>query len=364
MVADNKYRPELDVVRFIAFSLVFLFHCFSFLTENASNWKKMGSFGLCLFFTLSAYLITDLLFQERQRTGSVSVKNFYIRRVLRIWPLYFVGIGAGMLLTNVTHRASDVVGFIWYLLFSGNIYCAMFGWPGNPMSPLWSISIEEQFYAIWPWVARKFSKTGMIVVSLVLILVANVTLFVFGRIHAIDRVVWTNTLVQFEMFGVGILLALFKNKYVTRNLLAGCGLILFGPVLWFAASIQLNIKQPSPVVADSWTLMGAYALITLGCAAILQGWCVLGPSRAPKWMAYFGRRSYGMYVFHLACVEFARLCVDPLLGGFHLAMFILLAFVLTSATAIISYEFFESPFLRLKKRFAAPAEVPVAFCTS
>lgn len=105
-------------------------------------------FGLCLFFFLGAYLITELLLREKERTRNIDLVRFYQRRILRIWPLYFLGIGIGVALALVNRSVADLHQFLAYLGMVGDWFVAVHGWSDNPMTPLWSISIEEQFYLL------------------------------------------------------------------------------------------------------------------------------------------------------------------------------------------------------------------------
>src|ERR1700712_1297411 len=139
---SNFYRPQLDVVRFLAFLAVFGHHVFprtgahnAFLEMSANAM----AFGLSLFFVLSAYLITLLLIREGDQTGSIHLMKFYTRRMLRIWPLYLLGISIGIL-RALLHGVfqQQKTWFIAALLLSGNLI-----YPGTIlMSHLWSISIE------------------------------------------------------------------------------------------------------------------------------------------------------------------------------------------------------------------------------
>lgn len=361
------YRPELDVIRFLAFLLVFLFHSLPFPVVGQYGWRvrfalvQECSAGLCLFFTLSAYLITSLLLTERQTTATVSVKKFYIRRILRIWPLYFFAIAIGLLIAVLTHDRKDATGLVWYLLFAGNIYCIAFGWPNNPMSPLWSISVEEHFYLLWPWVMRWSSRRMLAICALFFIVAANITLLILSRIHASDRAVWANTFVQFEMFAAGILLALRNSRVAQGGPGMGFILVIAGPVLWFVAQYQLNARQPAGgmTAIGPVALIAAYGLIALGCAAIVQGFCMIGPSRMPHWAAYLGKISYGLYVFHALVIEFVRACFHSGDRQTYFAAWSLSAFLLTVAVAVLSYHFLESPFLRLKQRFEVVHSRPV-----
>jgi peptidoglycan/LPS O-acetylase OafA/YrhL len=254
---------------------------------------------------------------------------------------------------RLIHRRSDVIAFEWYLLFAGNIYFMVFGGLGNPMAPLWSISIEEQFYLIWPCAMRWLSKCALGMCAIFFIALANITLIVLSWRHAIDSAIWANTFVQFEMFAAGILLVLAKRRVARHNFGLGFALVLAGLVLWFAACLQLNAKQPVGGFAAIGVgpLMIAFGIIALGCAAILQGFCIIGPSHMPRWAAYLGKISYGLYVFHVLAIDFAEALFNPNRGLLYLCAYMSLAFLLTATSAIISYNFLESPFLRLKRRF-------------
>lgn len=368
--AGGGYRPELDVVRFLAFLVVFLHHILPLPkpVPGQYGWRvplalvESCADGLCLFFALSAYLITGLLLRERESTGTISVRKFYVRRVLRIWPLYFFGVAIGVALAIVIHVPSDVTGFAWFMLFAGNVYCGAFGWLHNPMNQLWSISVEEQFYLLWPWPIRRLSKRGLMACALFFIVAANAAMLILQKDRAnADRMIWTNTFVQFEMFAAGILLALSGKRAAWRNAGIGLGLTCAGPVLWFLASLQLEAKEPAGGAGaiGGLALMTAYGLIALGCAAILQGFNMMGPSYMPQWAVYLGRRSYGLYVYHQLAIGFANACFQSRRGVVALAVSIPLALLLTVAAAVVSYDLIESPFLRLKRRFEIEHSRPI-----
>jgi peptidoglycan/LPS O-acetylase OafA/YrhL len=146
VVAPNRrfYRPELDLLRFFAFLSVFLHHGLpgfelshhtgglASLFRLEALVKEACSFGVCLFFLLSAFLITELLERERAHTGSIEVRSFYVRRILRIWPLYFsfllVGVVLGCFIPSYRMEAGRILAF---LLLSGNWYVAGELW-GQP----------------------------------------------------------------------------------------------------------------------------------------------------------------------------------------------------------------------------------------
>jgi peptidoglycan/LPS O-acetylase OafA/YrhL len=158
--AQTFYLPELDCLRFLAFLGVFAFHARHSLEGIApiswllgmsiTNAAYAGSFGVDLFFVLSAFLITELLLREKETTGSLNVPAFYVRRILRIWPLYFFFLG----IVAVLHLFDPSQQFGWrYLisfgLLSGNWAIVLFGVPASVANILWSVCMEEQFYRIF-----------------------------------------------------------------------------------------------------------------------------------------------------------------------------------------------------------------------
>ena len=360
------YCPELDVVRFCAFLLVFIHHN---LPHHASSngWLVLTSaanacgMGLCLFFTLSAYLITGLLLRERREKTDVSVEKFYVRRILRIWPLYLVGILVGVIWALVHHHPHEVTAFLWYLLFAGNVYCASFGWSGNPMTPLWSISIEEQFYLVWPWAMRYLTRRGLMLCAAFFILAANIALYVLGSHHAsTDHTVWANTFVQSEMFATGIILALSGGGKLRRSAGLGVLLCVIGPLCWFFACFTFHVKAGDTAMADgAGPLMIGYMLTALGCAAVLYGFTLIGPSHMPRWAVALGKISFGLYVYHLLAGAVVRSVFEYFRVAHSSGAGTGLALLLTILMAKLSYSLIETPFLRLKRRFELIHSTPI-----
>src|ERR1700722_5960803 len=165
------YRPELDGLRFYAFLGVFVCHTVPNEAKFYSDLHlpmprllaavvRSGAAGVDLFFVLSAFLITSLLLRERQETGKISLRLFYIRRILRIWPLYFLVVALGIVfahtMANFWYYTQNLPWYYvaGYLLFVSNWVYAVFGAPQSICAPLWTVSIEEQFYLIWPVFAK------------------------------------------------------------------------------------------------------------------------------------------------------------------------------------------------------------------
>ncbi len=175
--APRFYRPELDIIRFLAFFGVFVSHSVPVRMRFLHQLSSMGAMGMSLFFVLSSFLITELLRLEKQRTNTINISAFYIRRVLRIWPLYFLFIAFAVIIGsiwpefNVPGRA-----IIAMLLLSGNWYVVLVGYLPKLLVPLWSISLEEQFYLVWPTLCRRLGKVALIGISILLIPVGAITI--------------------------------------------------------------------------------------------------------------------------------------------------------------------------------------------
>lgn len=370
--AGRFYRPELDVVRFAAFAAVFLHHE---LPRNPAlalgrmsargRWLLFGTanafgFGLPLFFTLSAFLIGALLLREQDHFGRLSLRDFYLRRILRIWPLYFTGIGIGCAFaTFADHRAQDLRLFAAFFLMAGN-WAVLHSASTNPMLPLWSISIEEQFYLFCPLAIRQLSRRALVVLAGLLIALSDTVLFVLGRAHAdADKTIWCNSLAQLQFFAAGLLLGVWLLR--RRICLPGSRRVAClggGFLCWFAASFACGAKQVGPATGG-FAMVAGYSLAAAGCVAILVGMLDAPRRLLPHSMIWLGKISFGLYVFHGLAI---RIAGDLIPGRHSLRHFLLslpLSVALTLALATLSYRLLERPFLLLKQRFAREPSRPV-----
>jgi peptidoglycan/LPS O-acetylase OafA/YrhL len=373
--SERYYRPELDALRFFAFLSVFLYHVLpSVEVANhagwsrgaawmAANFKIAGSFGVCLFFFLSSFLITELLVRERRSTGTVHVKAFYIRRVLRIWPLYFFFLFFGALLGQfVSGWHIEAPRLLAFLALLGNWYVAAVGQSSNPIAPLWSISIEEQFYLTWPWLAKGGGRTTILAVSLLLLPISWLTTYFLARSpRAPDQAIWFSSLAQFEFFALGALTALWLQGRVPRWKMTGRLIaVTAAGALWIVAEGFFHLRDSRLSSGPLSSVIG-YQLVGLGCALFLAGFLGISRSFTPRPLLYLGKISYGLYVFHYLCRDIA---VAILRQGAHATRWtgrlqvllhgsavLAIALLFTIILAALSYRFLEQPFLRLKERF-------------
>jgi len=364
--SQSFYHPELDVLRFFAFFAVFLHHALprdatlylnAGLTSAATEWlltaKKAGAFGVDLFFVLSAFLITELLRREYVNRGKFSLSSFYIRRALRIWPLYFTFLAITVLVipTILPEDSFGPVYAISFALFFGNWICVTSGLPFSVATPLWSISVEEQFYLSWPLLLRVFGMNRikqLVVGMLALTLTVRALLAAFG---VEGSGVWCNTLARLDPIALGALLAfVLRGRALQINTalrLVLCGLALAS---WLLVSKYLRQDGPTSIFT--------YAVSALASVALLVAFLRTNTRllhRAPfRWVVYLGRISYGLYVFHLfALALMSGLSSVPVLGiPLNFESRLLFSFLLTVILAAASYRWLEQPFLRLKKRFS------------
>jgi peptidoglycan/LPS O-acetylase OafA/YrhL len=365
---SRYYRPELDALRFFAFLSVFLFHGLggTEFTHSAGAhlsslakpvFKESCRFGLSLFFFLSSYLITTLLRLEKEKTGTIHLQKFYLRRLLRIWPLYFAYILLVCLLHNLAPGfAIHPLQIGLMLIFSGNWYYVWFGFPLSVLDHLWSISVEEQFYLLFPSAFLRASPRLLRQGSLFLCGLALVVTFVLLLHGTPAYLLWTNSFVEALFFGAGAYFAsrhgLKQQKKHTASALlsifAGLGMWLASGAMWVSAETFLVRPFPQPF-SHAALGTGVYLVVAVGCALILRGFLHLPLVFLPRPLIYLGKISYGLYVFHMIMLALSRVLVVRMI---HIpGEELLLALLITIGVATLSYEYFEKPFLRLKKRF-------------
>jgi peptidoglycan/LPS O-acetylase OafA/YrhL len=367
---SRYYRPELDVLRFFAFMFVFITHRNDLapIDPAAHPWfyafTMTGVYGVPVFFLLSAFLITELLERERELTGRINARAFYIRRILRIWPLYFL-IFFGLVLFNLFvpgAGADSPAKWLSFMLFSGNWYITFNGWIEYPVNPMWSLSVEEQFYIAIPFLAM-LGRRPLIGVNIAVLLVAYCVIVHYARGFPPGGGFsgqWTNSFVQFQFFAGGMLLALFLRGWQPDwHIAIRIGLFAFAVGLWLVAFTVFGIKAdwPSSTVLQS---LAGWPLVLAGAALMLVS--LLGAPRRflPRPLIYLGRISYGLYMIH---IFFFWLVYDKFrpwltqvtesagIAGWRDNIGQLVAFAATVFFASLLYRFYETPFLRLKRRF-------------
>ena len=319
---------------------------------------QAGVFGVDLFFVLSAYLITELLLREKSEFGTLDVRAFYMRRILRIWPLYFFYIGLALIPAfNPGHV------FNWryataFLLLAGNWSIIAYGWPIHSIiGPLWTVSIEEQFYLLWPPIVRRISRNQLAFAAIAMLILSNLMRIFMIAIHGGMNSVWCNTLARLDPIAAGILVAAGLRGRIpnfstgARLGMLGCGILPLALVANF-----WKIHEPETL---QWipTLVG-FPVVAVSCTLIMLA--ALGISARPHGMLlYLGKISYGLYVYHALGNVLSGKVIPVHTAFVQLALRPTVALGFTVMLAAASYAVLEKPFLKLKRRFSHIDSRPV-----
>lgn len=357
------YLPGLNGLRAIAAIAVVVSHITLALNEfglnnkifgtdsngNASGLALAGN-GVTIFFTLSGFLITFLLLKEKEMRGHLKIKDFYVRRILRIWPLYylyfFVCI-ATILLYSIPLSISSIP---FYVFLAANIPFIV-GKALPFLAHYWSLGVEEQFYIFFPQLA-KLSNKKLFKFSLVLILIFLCLKFIF----------W----VLYRKYGIEVpFLAISVTRFHT--MLIG----VVGGILYYSKNqLFLRICTHKLTQIIAWSCIFLITINKFHIASVIDGeivslvalFLIMGQvtkrnniiNLENKICDFIGKISYGIYVLHpLLIFYFARIIghlTDTIVNYLLLYIFIT---AITVILAYISYEFYEKRFLKLKSKYAA-----------
>lgn len=368
MEQQQGYIRSLDGVRAIAILLVMSFH---------ANITHFGWMGVQLFFVLSGFLITGILWKEKTKPQSLSFKfrKFWFRRVLRIFPLYFgylIVLGITYLVFNFPHYYPTYAPYLF--TYTVNFTRTLIEWQGNPLfTHLWSLSIEEQFYIVFPFVIFLLpSKYIKFLLVLFIFLSPFVRFFLYryythqgaSSFVAADAVYW-NTLSHLDAFFIGGMIPVFSlekkiNKASILLLLAALLVLAFG--LWSfitagASDYLLNFGYDH-AQSINYQYVWQYTLLNLLFASFLLYLLSTKASKSRSLklcmensvLVRIGKVSYGMYMFHWAVYVYV---FKQLLPSETLLMKIIYFIPYTLAVYLlseISFRFFEKRFLQLKDK--------------
>lgn len=290
-----SYLPQLDSFRFFAVLLVIFSH---WLAQTKINIIPNGFLGVTFFFVLSGFLISsNLLYTKKELDKNLisfghAIKTFYIRRSLRIFPLYFLVIFLVFLSVPAVFKGH----FIWFVTYIPNfLVFKLKAWPGM-LSHFWSLGVEEQFYLIWPfliflfpWNSLRYLFPGIVIASIAF------KFFLFNRNGSFLSFYDALPISCFDAFGIGALLALFRidNKYSFANLIMRipawigflCAVLLaclvYKSGLSFLFGVAVSLASFFLILKASTGYTGLLALIVDN--SIIK---------------YLGKISYGLYVYH------------------------------------------------------------------
>jgi peptidoglycan/LPS O-acetylase OafA/YrhL len=353
---ERRRFGSLDGIRCICIVAVIWHHCpgLSGIFGTAST---RGFLGVDMFFVLSGFLITTLLIRERERFGRISLRAFWARRCLRIFPIYYAmlfALSAVYLLKGDDPDSGKFFAALpWNALYLSN-------WThenGPNLAPLWSLATEEQFYLIWPLVeafARKWVRRAL----LGLLVVLNVLFAMrigFGLLpeNIADYLAGLNIgQTTFLPILLGVLLAHAANNPASFRLLnSACG-HRFSSIVWFGILAVLVSTGPQDI-QGIWRSAIQVAMTLVIASCVLRASHVLSGPLDLRPVRLIGEVSYGMYLFHMWVIDLVRRVEGRFAedGGLSPIMFFLIVTALTFAISFASFRLFEQPILRFKKRF-------------
>lgn len=381
---QNTYFKGLNGLRFFAAFFVAIAHASTFVTNISApaiydtrgySFFNNGNTAVDFFFVLSGFLITTLLLKEFDHTGSISIRNFYTRRALRIWPLYYFVIfivyavfPVITMITGIVFPATGLSQFFLYMVMLPNIAPFVLG--GGLLSPLWSIGVEEQFYfLVAPLVKYRRNKIRNILISVILIkTILNIIATYFLKEHHHDIAYFILDL-RFEVISIGCLGALLLRSNMYKQYrrkafsytIQFCMLGLLVLILFFNKSIpEANIPFFSKLYI--FLFGSAWSGIITGCIFLYIILCVSLNEKSiiktdNKLLDMLGNISYGIYVYHVI-IELAvlNLFKNYFAGPKSLyatCIYYIASFMLTIVTAYCSYHLLEKRFLKLKHKFIA-----------
>ncbi len=367
-MSDKKvYFPNLNGLRFLAAALVLVYHVeqMKWMSGLTNYWESVpaipliGKLGVILFFVLSGFLITYLLLVEEKRFGKIGIKDFYMRRVLRIWPLYFLILFAGLFvlpyvgLLPFPSFEGDVVYdrlplmVVLYVFFLGNLVIPVMGivpYVGH----LWSIGTEEQFYLIWPVLVSRVKHHRMRLMVAVIGVYFAVKAVLYSPLGAVLPKI--STLQGFwEAFPVscmaigGVYAVLLYRKSPRLSWVMRRDLFWFSTIL-VTCMIWLGIEVPF-VHYEFYAFFFGIIILNLSSNPALGS-----PLENPL-MNYLGKISYGLYMYHPIAIMVVMTVMDR--AGIQSDIVLYAGSLLfTILIAGASYKYFEAYFLRFKNKFS------------
>jgi peptidoglycan/LPS O-acetylase OafA/YrhL len=344
-----RYFDTLDGLRALAILFVIGHHALG------SDSRVFGyPIHFALFFAISGFLITTLLLREREKYGDISPRRFFIRRAIRLYPLYYAVLAMYVLLVWTLERGTEPGAAFWrnlpaYLTFTANWFVSLEA-DRVIFYFAWSLAAQEQFYLVWPWIVKKARRRWVPAAFLAVVFAVDLLL---------EKLIGAGTL---RMGGTA-----------ARIVTSPSAPILVGCALAYALHWAQGFNAVYAVLGRRWSLpaafvamSAAYALqvpnpwMTLLIAAVVGAGCIrpdagLKTALSNRVLAYLGTISYGLYLMHMLAINVTRRL--PLSGwGMYVA-----AVAISIVAASVSYRYFELPLQVLKDRLAGRRPAPAGW---
>jgi peptidoglycan/LPS O-acetylase OafA/YrhL len=371
---ENRIK-ELDGLRGVAILLVMSLHLVkraTYFTENpilksVLNFTNIGWIGVDIFFTLSGFLITTILLSSKNKEGYF--KNFYSRRMLRIFPLYYLAIGVVLLfaprleiefIQNLKYALPIMLVYLqnWALLSEGFFITSYLG-------VTWSLAIEEQFYFIWPLIIRWVSKEKLIKFSIGYIVLSwgirIATALLWEDLAEITRFHYYASFARFEEMLLGGLLAILLTYDGAKEKIRQFSLpmfILFSCFFIILCFLSLP-NTPQPAHSNIPLTLGGYTAVMFFTTGLLGIFVTFPPESGLRRLfqnqilIFFGKYSYAMYLFHMIVgIIFLDVFWQRGFRGWeYFFIYLIASFGGTIILSLLSWHLLEKHMLNLKKYF-------------
>lgn len=379
---EKFYFKGLNGLRFIAAGLVVIWHSNRIINPSGADnpvwhfFSQNGSNAVSFFFVLSGFLISYLLIDEFEESGTIVVKRFYFKRMLRIWPIYyFLIISVQIILPFVFHlfgqKYLEISNFsiFFYLIILPNIpyFCEL---GAGKIGHLWSIGVEEQFYLVWPLITKQVKKN---LIKVCFFIVGLKVLFYFFT---------TSNEGNYDSNAIRLLIVLINNFAIENMAIGGIGayfvfyhkdilmrssvfsirmqLLLFG-LLFFYMSTSESLISIS-IIRSFYHILFSKSVLGLVFVPLLFLYVIINTSLneksitriESKLLNYLGNISYGIYIYHMIAIYVGEALMIKLKfqpgSIFFGAIFLILVFAINISIAAVSFRYFESIFLRMRPK--------------
>jgi peptidoglycan/LPS O-acetylase OafA/YrhL len=358
------YFTGLDALRFFAAFLVLLMHAAGFYMRMIGNLPLThypilykGHTAVSFFFVLSGFLITYLMFKETRANGRVEIKRFYLKRVYRIWPLYFLVIFIGFItyfyvlphMGIITKTDFNLIAVMaLYVFFLPNV-CSSFFNMGAILGVTWSIGVEEQFYLFWAPLFNRFKNNSLKFFTTVFVIFFMLQVYSYHFVNNVPLKAFFYTL-QFNNMAIGAIAAYLYFTYADKVhnwafFKLGYQLVIF--VLLAVLLFVVDVDHYNPYYGLLYAIV--YVYIIVNCVAAQKSIFKIRLGL----LNYMGKISFGIYMYHSIFIYVAYYGLHKLrvFGNnpvLFFTAFIVLASLLTFAVSALSYEVFEKRFLTNK----------------
>lgn len=370
LMPTKLHFHTLDALRFFAFFKVFLLHLPAGVNMPIYAFLKSGGgIGVCFFFVLSGFLITYILTYEKLHKGQINLKQFFLRRSFRIWPLFFLVVTIVALLpydlkqSLGLHMISNGYAFDWRYSFTFTENYKMIATDNHPQTtPLlvfWSLCIEEHFYILWMLVVFVLPVKRIPFFLLASILVAWIARFIEPNITHNVNIISDDVFTNLDYFAIGGIPA----YYVAKDYKKMAGLIGRIPVyvqrlILLIAILAVVFQQYLfPITTINYYHVIRPTIIALVFVAVI---CIFIPADSKlkigerSILTRLGKISFGLYVFHLFFIHMAlQYCIKhniKLENVWQIVTFAIITFAATVISSLLSYVYFEKKWLLLREK--------------